>query len=49
MCDFALLQWLLYGGGLETKPEISLRYAGTHSKFVVTVGLPWEMAIKGKQ
>lgn len=30
----------------ETKPEISLRYAGTHSKFVVTVGLPWEMTIK---
>ena len=30
----------------ETKPEISLSYAGTHSKFVVTVGLPWEMTIK---
>ena len=25
---------------------ISLRYACIHSKFVVTVGLPWEMTIK---
>lgn len=37
---FALWWWS------KTKPEISLRYACTHSKFVVTVGLPWEMTIK---